>query len=87
MEFKAEPVGYKADDGRTYTTEEDAKEASQKHWVMSMLLHTFRYNDQRQAEMDAKMLLELESKKAITINWDHVGGIAKGFDDRWTDLL
>jgi hypothetical protein len=78
MDFRADPTGYRAEDGRTYTTEEEAKEASRKHWVMSMLLHIFKYNDQRQTEMDAKMLLELESRKVITLDWDRVDGIVRG---------
>jgi len=82
MEFRADPTGYQAEDGRTYTTEEEAKEASRKYWVMSMLFHVFKYNDQRQTEMDAKILLDLASRKVITIDWDRVDGIVKGLDDR-----
>jgi hypothetical protein len=81
MKFKADPTGYRAEDGRIYTTEEEAKEASRKHWVMSMLLHTFKYKDQRQTEWDAKILLELASKKAITIDWDRVYEIVNGLND------
>jgi hypothetical protein len=78
MEFKADPVGYKASDGIRYETEEKAIQASMEWEMMAVLMKFYRYDHQRVAKEHARQLFELEDKGILIIDWDKVEELRKG---------
>jgi hypothetical protein len=78
MEFKADPIGYKASDGILYETEEKAIQASMEWEMMAVLMKFYRYDDQRVAKAHVRQLFELEDKGVLIIDWDKVEELRKG---------
>lgn len=77
MEFKAEPIGFKASDGQRYDTEEEATRASMEWSMMAVLGLFYRYRRQEVAREHAQQLFQLEDKGVLIIDWDKVEELLK----------
>jgi hypothetical protein len=77
MDFKAEPQMFKSSNGKRYLTEDEARSASMLHEVKTMMLKVFDYRYDRDAETHAKMILELEDKGVLVLDWDKIEELTK----------
>jgi len=72
MDFKAEPIGFRAADGKQYDTEAEARTASMNWEMMAVLMRYYRYDRQDVALEHAMQIFELEDKGILTVNWDKI---------------
>jgi hypothetical protein len=77
MEFKAEPIGFEASDGRRYDTEKEATKASMEWSMMAVLGRFYRYRRHEVAREHAQQVLQLEDKGILIIDWDKVEELLK----------
>ena len=72
MDFKAEPVGFKAEDGRRYDTEDEAIKMSMRWEMMKILMGLYKYRTQDVALEHAEQIFQLEDKGLLTVNWNRI---------------